>query len=240
MSFDVTRRVGALVVGFTVFAAACGGGGGDDDANTDGVTLRSAGEIEVDESDVATTTTTEAVAAAGRAGEAEDVQDVDQTADTAETTTTLPQEEQSEGEALFEAIGIFQSCLAADGYEFIGIPGQASTDPDDPVNQQPYIDSLIACAARSQIQERLADADAAQEDLTPEEVEEQNRQYLEFRDCMIGRGWNIPDPTPNEFGLLFPGFAAAASWTGPPGEDIASTDDVGECTAQADIELGNG
>ena len=158
----------------------------------------------------------------------------------ADTTTTLPQEEQSEGDALFEAIGVFQSCLAADGYEFIGIPGQTSTDPDDPVNQQPYIDSLIACAARSQIQERLAEASAAQEDLTPEEVEEQNRQYVEFRECMVGRGWDIPEPTPNEIGLLFPGFGAAAAWSGPPGEDITTSDDVGECTAQADIQLGGG
>ena len=81
-------------------------------------------------------------------------------------------------------------------------------------------------------------ADAAQADLTPEEVETQNRQYVAFRECMIGRGWDIPDPVPNEYGLLFPGFQAAASWEGPPGEDITSTDDVGECTDTAGDEVG--
>ncbi|MEM8706350.1 MAG: hypothetical protein AAGE98_07830 [Actinomycetota bacterium] len=239
MSLHFTRRTGALITALALLATACGGGDGDDASGE--VTLRSAGDVQVDESDLAsTTTTTEAVAAAGGAGEAEDVESTTDDAEPAETTTTLPQEELSEGEALFQAIGVFQSCLDADGFEFIGIPGQASTDPDAPVNQQPYIDALIACAARSQIQERLADADAAQQDLSPEEVEEQNRQYLEFRDCMIGRGWDIPDPVPNEVGLLFPGFGAAAAWSGPPGEDIATTDDVGECTAQADIQLGDG
>ena len=136
--------------------------------------------------------------------------------ETADTTTTLPQEELDPGEALAEAVGVFQSCLDAEGYEFIGIPFQEETDPEAPVNQQPYIDALVACAARSQIQERLAEADAARADLTAEEVENQNRQFIAFRDCMVGRGWGIPEPVPNEQGLLFGGFASTASWVAPP------------------------
>ena len=234
------RRIGALTVAITLVAAACGGGGSDDDSANGDVVLRTQGDISVDEGDVAeTTTTTEAPAAAAGAGEGEGEDTAEGEADggdaVTETTTTLPQEEQDAGEALFEAVGVFQSCLDAEGFEFIGVPD----DPggDGPQNAQGYIDALIACAARSQIQERLADADAAQADLTPEEIEDQNRGYVAFRDCMIGRGWSIPDPVPNEFGLLFPGFAAAAQWTGPPGEDIASTDDVGECTDEAGINL---
>ncbi|MEL0140157.1 MAG: hypothetical protein VW800_07290 [Acidimicrobiaceae bacterium] len=152
----------ALIAGFALVVTACGGGG--DDTSGD-VTLRSAGAIAVDADDVATTTTTEAVAAAGGAGEADDVA-APSNDETADTTTTLPQEELDPGEALFEAVGVFQSCLDAEGYEFIGIPFQEETDPEAPVNQQPYIDALVACAARSQIQERLAEADAAQADLT--------------------------------------------------------------------------
>ncbi len=134
------------------------------------------------------------------------------------------------------SVAEFQSCLDATGHSFIGLP-DPSLGADAPENAGPYIDALIDCAARSQIQERLAEADAAQADLTPEEVEAQNRQYVAFRDCMIGRGWDIPEPVPNEFGLLFPGFAQAAGWQGPPGEDITTTDDVGECTDAAGVEL---
>ncbi|NDH76604.1 MAG: hypothetical protein EBY52_07715, partial [Actinobacteria bacterium] len=112
MSGQAARRMSALIAGFAVVATACGGGGGDDTSGD--VTLRSAGAIAVDADDVATTTTTEAVAATGGAGEADDVaassDDVP-----AETPTTLPQEELDPGEALFEAVGVFQSCLDAEG-----------------------------------------------------------------------------------------------------------------------------
>ena len=226
-----TRRLSALFGVLAVCATACGGG---DETATDDIVLRAQGDIAVNADDVADTTTT---ATEGAPSGDDELADQTGSEEGAETTTTLPQEELTEGEALFEAIGIFQSCLAADGYEFLGIPDPSLGDV--PQNAQPYIDALIACAARSQIQERLAAADAAQADLTPDEVEAQNRQYLAFRDCMIGRGWNIPDPVPNEFGLLFPGFTAAASWQGPPGEDITDTDDVGECTSEANIDLGD-
>jgi len=235
MSGQVTRRLCALVAGFAIVAVACGGGG-DGDTSGD-VSLRSAGAIAVDADDVATTTTTEAVAAAGGAGEAEDVA-APSDDETVDTTTTLPQEELSTGQALFQAVGVFQSCLDAEGYEFIGIPFQEETDPEAPVNQQAYIDALVACAARSQIQERLAEADEAQADLTPEEIEGQNRQFIAFRDCMIGRGWGIPEPVPNEQGLLFSGFGSTTSWVAPPGESLTSSDDVGECTGEAGISAG--
>jgi hypothetical protein len=234
MSAQVTRCLSALVTGFALVAAACGGGGGD---TSGAVTLRSAGAIAVDADDVATTTSTEAVAAAGGAGEADNVAAPGDD-ETADTTTTLPQEELEPGEALFEAVGAFQSCLDAEGYEFIGIPSQDETDPEAPVNQQSYIDALVACAARSQIQERLAEADAAQADLTPEEIEDQNRQFIAFRDCMVGRGWGIPDPVPNEQGLLFGGFGSTTSWVAPPGESLASSDDIGECTSEAGVSAG--
>jgi hypothetical protein len=236
MSVQAARRMSALIAGFAVVAAACGGGGGDDTSGD--VTLRSAGAIAVDADDVATTTTTEAVAATGGAGEADDVAASNDDVP-AETTTTLPQEELDPGEALFEAVGVFQSCLDAEGYEFIGIPFQEETDPEAPVNQQPYIDALVACAARSQIQERIAEADAAQADLTPEEIEDQNRQFIAFRDCMVGRGWGIPDPVPNEQGLLFGGFGSTTSWVAPPGESLTSSDDVGECSSEAGVGAGS-
>ena len=243
----------AVIVAAVTLATACGGG----DTETAGdVVLRTYGDIPIDADTVVAPTTTAAAAEAAptteqppdteaedeQAGavDATDAQPDEAAAEAVEatTSTTLPQQEQSAGEALFEAVAVFQSCLDAEGYDFIGIPFTDNTDPEAPVNQQPYIDALIGCAARSQIQERLAEADEAQADLTPEEIEEQNRGYVAFRDCMIGRGWTIPEPTPDENGLLFPGFAATTQWQGPPGEDITQTDDVGECTNSAGIDPG--
>jgi len=148
------------------------------------------------------------------------------------TTTTLPQaDESSPQEELFDAVAVFQSCLAAEGTEFIGTP-DASLGADAPQNQQSYIDSLILCAARSDIQNKIAASQAAQANLTPEEIEQQNRQFLLFRDCMIGRGWIIPEPTPDDNGLLF-SLQATQDWEAPNGETLIDSDDTAECTEEA-------
>ena len=134
--------------------------------------------------------------------------------------------------------------LTGFSYYYLGVGAEIGYDAANgypnsiPVNQQPYIDALVACAARSQIQERLAEADAAQADLTAEEVENQNRQFIAFRDCMVGRGWGIPEPVPNEQGLLFGGFASTASWVAPPGESLTTSDDLGECQSEAGASAG--
>lgn len=230
----IVRATGP-VLALMLLAAGCGGGGSGDD-ETGGVVVRDISVETVDGSDIAATEPAEA-----DSDDADDSADAD--ADAAEETlddeatdtpTTLPQaDEDSPQDDLFAAVGEFQSCMEAEGVEFIGAP-DASLGTDAPQNQQPYIDSLILCATRSDIQNKVAAAQAAQAELTPEEVEDQNRTFLAFRDCMIGRGWIIPMPTPNENGLLF-SFAVTADWEGPPGEDLIDSDNASECQDEAGV-----
>lgn len=221
-------RTAAVSLAMTVIAASCGGS--SDPEETGGVVIRDISVDTVDGSDITADEPTD-----GGAGADDSDGPDDSGADEQVTTTTLPQTEQlSPQDELFEAVAVFQSCLAAEGTEFIGTP-DPSLGADAPQNQQPYIDSLVLCAARSDIQNKVAASQAAQANLTPEEIEEQNRAFLVFRDCMIGRGWIIPDPVPNENGLLF-SLAGTQEWEAPDGESLIDSDDTAECTEAAGVE----
>ena len=85
--------------------------------------------------------------------------------------------------------------------KFIGVPD--GKNPNSPANNPDYIKALSTCAAKSNIVQALKDQQAAQDNLTPAQIETQNKGYLEWRDCMIGRGWGIPKPKPDAKGRLF-------------------------------------
>lgn len=222
----------ALLVGATT--AACGGSA-DQESDTGGVVVRDISVDTVDGSDISAQEPEESPADDGdTAAEASEEPDP-QEDEPADTTTTLPQaEELTPQQELFQAIEVFQSCMDAEGTDFIGIPDQ-SLGADAPQNQQPYIDSLVLCATRSDIQNKIAAANAAQADLSPEEIEEQNRSFLAVRECLVGRGWVIPEPVPNENGLLFGGVQATQQWEPPAGETLIDSDDIAEC-----VEAGAG
>ena len=78
-----------------------------------------------------------------------------------------------------------------------------ATDPNSPANNPDYIKALSTCAAKSNIVQALKDQQTAQDNLTPQQIEDQNKAYLKWRDCMIGRGWGIPKPKPDAKGRLF-------------------------------------
>ena len=103
-------------------------------------------------------------------------------------------------------------------------------DPKNPANNPDYIQALSKCAAKSNIVQALQDQQAAQDALTPEEIENQNKGYLVWRDCMIERGWGIPKPKPDAKGRLFAfgagGGSSVPNFTPPPGKDILSSSDV--------------
>lgn len=218
------RGVIALLAA-TLFAGACGG---DEPGATEtaAVVIRDISVETVDGTDI--TAAESADDASPSDGEREDSSADEAASDDEPTATTLPQaDESSPQEDLFAAVEVFQSCMTAEGTEFIGTP-DPSLGTDAPQNQQPYIDSLILCATRSDIQNKIAAVQTARANLTPEEVEEQNRDFLLFRDCMIGRGWGIPDPVPDDNGLLF-SLAQTSEWEAPPGEELGESDDTAEC-----------
>ena len=124
--------------------------------------------------------------------------------------------------------------------KFIGVP--SASNPNSPANNPDYIKALSTCAAKSNIVQALKDESTAQDNLTPAQVEVQNKGYLAWRDCMIGRGWGIPKPTPDAKGRLF-AFGSAGSvpqYTPPPGQDLLSSGDLQQCATEAQNKVAPG
>lgn len=156
-----------------------------------------------------------------------------------ETEETIPVNESEEPAAsrLLKAVGRFNACLDDEGIEFIGAPS-----PDNPATQDPlYLEGLGTCAARSNIVQALSDAQAENDSLTPEEIEERNEGYLIWRDCMIERGWGIPEPVPDEQGRLFSfGGGGNTGIVAPPGESLLDSGDLNECADESTRQLADG
>ncbi len=154
------------------------------------------------------------------------------------TEATIPLAQQSPTTALFTAIGVFQSCLSNLGVTFVGAPNPA--DPSSPANNPSYLKNLGTCATKSDILQALKTEETAQDNLTPAQVEKENKDYLRWRKCMISRGWGIPQPTPNAKGLLFSfggtggsGGGGASGFKAPPGQSLLSSSDLQQCAAVA-------
>lgn len=156
-------------------------------------------------------------------------------ADPVTTDSTIPLNDTSDPTTdFFQAFTDFRSCLGDEGVTFIGVPDGA--DPNSPTNDPVYIEALSLCAARSNILEAIQAAQSAQQDQTPEEIEEANVQYLAWRECMIDRGWGIPEPVPDADGRLFSlggqQQTGGAQFEPPPGKDLFTSDDITECAAE--------
>ena len=235
------RKLYALIAGLTLFAAACGGGG---EESTD-VVLRAADDFTVDvetlpevsEDDVEETSTGDDTSDAQITAD-EDDGSGDETEEETPTEDTLPQNEDDTPAVLtlLDAMGEFNACLDAEGRQFIGAPNPEA-GPDDPVNDPAYLAVLSTCAARSRILEAVAAAQTESSNLTPEEIETRNEGFLLWRECMIGRGWLVPEPVPDELGLLGLGAAAAGEFVAPEGETLVGSDDLRECANQSIEEL---
>ena len=148
---------------------------------------------------------------------------------------TIPLAKQNPTTALFTAIGTFQACLTGMGQSFIGIPDPSKGNA--PVNSPTYIKALTTCAAKSNILQALKAAQSSQNNLTPTQVKQENKDYLRWRTCMISRGWQIPPPTPNQKGLLFSFSGTSGATTQfkpPPGQSLLSSPDLQACAAKAE------
>lgn len=222
----MTRRLLGAAIVLLVFAPACGS------EEADPRVLR-AGQVDIRLPDGWTVNEASAVKPAassngdgptggsGQAGNA-----------SAATTTppeTVPLSQDDPQTAFFKAVRVFQQCLADNGTTFIGVPDPSN--PNSPTNDPDYLSVLGTCAAKSNILQALQDVQAAQDAMTPAEIEESNEQYLDWRDCMIGRGWGMPEPKPDEKGRLFSfgGTSGPPDFDPPPGEDPLTSGDFQEC-----------
>jgi hypothetical protein len=231
-----------VALAFAVVLAGCGGGGGDPrviDAGQVDIKLPQgykvvAGKIVTPPTSAVPSTA--AAKASGAAGTAPPGA-VPQTGATTTTGSTIPLDNKTDPTTdLFAAFGKFRKCLDDLGVKFLGAPD--ASNPNSPTNDPNYLKSLSTCAARSNIVQTLQAASAAENNLTPAEIEQRNKGYLKWRSCMVDRGWKIPTPTPDAQGRLFSIGNAASSGgaanpiQAPPGKDILTSNDVQQCAAK--------
>lgn len=151
------------------------------------------------------------------------------------STTTIPLAKQNPTTAFFQATSEFSSCLKGLGVTFVGTPN--ASDPSSPANDPTYLKVLEKCAAQSNILQALKNFQNSQSNLTSSQIQQENKQYLAWRTCMIGRGWTIPAPTPNAQGELFSvdGAETGSQFTPPPGQNILNSPDIQACAQQAQL-----
>jgi len=227
-----TPRLIAAFLTIALLAAACGGGSESETANQPAANdFVVQGDDVLDDAQLPPDETAPAEEPGAGASKSEGPSDPPQF-DVTEETIPTDEEEDADGE-FFDAVGVFTSCLTTEGYGFIGIPSE-DLEETDPVNDPGYLDALSQCAASSQIISKMEAAEDTSS-LTAEEIETQNREFVVFVDCLTGRGWTIPTPTPDEKGVLQPAYIELArTWVPPDGTGLLSngefnTDDFGEC-----------
>ncbi len=241
----IYERWSTLVV-LLVVAAGCGGGG--ETAQT--VTLLAEdGPTEIVVSTTTTTTTTTTTVAptttevveeatASETSVAEEPA-VEATTTTTTTTTTtvapaketipLAEEEIHPGIRMMDAVEEFNGCLSDEGVTFIGRPNPELGD-GDPVNQPAYVDALVLCAGRSGIVTAMQEFQTSRAGRTPDQIREDNEQFIALSGCLREKGWVVGDPVPDEEGSLGPGD----DFRGPNGD--LDMGDIRDCISELSLD----
>ena len=158
------------------------------------------------------------------------------TTTTTTTTTTQPskvtipiaEEEENAGVKLMDTLDDFNSCLSSEGYEFIGLPNQGG-GPEDPANNPDYLRALVLCNSRTNIASTFQEFQESRNEMTPDEIKEQNEQTIALGECLNRKGWNVGDLSPDENGLLNP-----SQFQSPDGS--INTDDIRSCASELSLD----
>ena len=254
---NMATVVPALLTSLALVATGCGGGGGETSRTVTLLSEDAPAQIVVSTTVASTTTaaptTTTAPAADLPSTSAEEATASETSVNTVpepepapeETTTTtttttvavvketipLAEEEVPAGLKMMDALEEFNNCLAEEGVEFIG-PPNTDLGPDDPVNQPEYIQALTLCAAQSGIVDAMQEFQSSRVGRTPEQIREDNEQFIELADCLRGKGWTVSDPIPDADGSLGPG----EDFSGPDG-DLA-IGDIRDCISERNLSDG--
>lgn len=146
-------------------------------------------------------------------------------------TVPLAEEDVHPGVKLMGALDDFNRCLDGEGYEWIGFPN-ADLGADAPVNQPGYLQALQLCNSRTQISKVYQEYQTSRADLTPDEIRQENEDFIDLADCLRDRGWTVGELRPDENGLLNPGD----EFSGPDGDIV--TDDIRDCVGEIALARG--
>ena len=243
----------ALLTSLALLATGCGGGGGETSRTVTLLSEDAPAQIVVSTTvaptttaapttTMATTTDVPSTSAEEATASETSVNTVAEPEETTTTTTTttvavvketipLAEEEVPAGLKMMDALEEFNNCLADEGVEFIG-PPNTDLGPDDPVTQPEYIQALTLCAAQSGIVDAMQEFQSSRVGRTPEQIREDNEQFIELADCLRGKGWTVSDPIPDADGSLGPG----EDFSGPDG-DLA-IGDIRDCISERNLSDG--
>ena len=250
---NLATMVSALLASLVLVAAGCGGGGGETPRTVTLLAEDAPAQIVVSTTVALTTTvaptttvvpTTDATSTSIEEATASEtsvdtVPEPEPVPEEATTTTvevvkeTIPlaEEEIPAGIKMMDALEEFNNCLADEGVEFIGRPN-ADLGSSDPVNQPEYIEALTLCAAQSGIVNAMQEFQSSRVGRTPEQIREDNEQFIELTGCLRGKGWSVSDPIPDADGSLGPG----EDFAGPDG-DLA-LGDIRDCISERNLSDG--
>ena len=252
---NMATVVPALLTSLALVATGCGGGGGETSRTVTLLSEDAPAQIVVSTTVAPTTTaaptttmatTTDVPSTSAEEATASETsvntvaEPEEPTPTTTPTTTTvavvketipLAEEEVPAGLKMMDALEEFNNCLADEGVEFIG-PPNTDLGPDDPVNQPEYIQALTLCAAQSGIVDAMQEFQSSRVGRTPEQIREDNEQFIELADCLRGKGWTVSDPIPDADGSLGPG----EDFSGPDG-DLA-IGDIRDCISERNLSDG--
>ena len=143
-------------------------------------------------------------------------------------TVPLAEENINPGVKLMGALDDFNSCLATEGYEWMGFPNP-DLGANAPVNQPAYLQALQFCNSRTGISQAFQEFQTSRSDLTPEEIRQENENFILLADCLRSKGWLIGELSPDENGLLNPGDQFSSA------DGDVDTGEIRDCVSETSL-----
>ena len=143
-------------------------------------------------------------------------------------TVPLAEEDINPGVKLMGALDDFNSCLATEGYEWMGFPNP-DLGANDLVNQPAYLQALQFCNSRTGISQAFQEFQTSRSDLTPDEIRQANESFILLADCLRSKGWLIGELSPDENGLLNPGDQFSSA------DGDVDTGEIRDCVSETSL-----
>ncbi len=231
-----SRRLVVLCAATIMLAAACGSGDTDGEAagsiQDDIVVSQAQIDDAIAERDADEQPEVAVAPEADPPPEESDDENEPTTDETDEIEVTEADEDALDG--LLNALNVFNSCLADEGYELDGFPGDDSGRTAEDF-EEGYISALITCNTTSGITDALTSFGEANANLTAEEIKQVNFGSPTFKECLEDLGWEVGELIPDERGAL--GFGETGfEFTAPGGDSLSdfNTDDINACRLEAE------